>query len=98
MRHAQIVEKVREIVGRHALPDFITGYDVRLGEFDGDPAMWIAFKTTASPTTWSAEAERRVAAITDIKRILLPELLAEFDDRYPYFRFESDPGLATAEL
>ncbi len=95
MKASQIVDKVREIVGRHALPDFITGFDVRLGEFDGDLAMWIAFKMVPGPGKLTPETERRVEHITALQDALMPELLDEFDDRYPYFRFEAerDPKL-----
>jgi len=92
MRESQIADKVREIVGRHRLPDFITGLDVRLGDVEGDPAMWVVFRTTPGPTSWSSEAERRVAGITAVKDALLPDLLDAFEDRFPYFRFESDRG------
>jgi len=93
MKSSQIVEKVREIVGRHALPDFITGFDVRLGEFDGDPAMWIAFKLVPGPGRRSPETERRVEGITALIEVLEPELLDAFEDRFPYFRFEADRDL-----
>jgi len=93
MKSSQIVEKVREIVGRHALPDFITGFDVHLGEFDGDPAPWIAFKIVPGPGKLTPETERRVEHITALQDALIPELLEEFDDRYPYFRFEADRDL-----
>jgi hypothetical protein len=90
MKTSQIVEKVREIVGRHQLPDFITGFDDRLGDFDGDPAMWIAFKMVPGPGRWTPETERRVGDIKALTEALAPELLEEFEDRYPYFRFEAD--------
>lgn len=90
MKASQIVEKVREIVGRHQLPDFITGFEVRLGEFDGDPAMWIAFKMIPGPGRMTPETERRVDSISVLTKALTPELLEAFEDRYPYFRFEAD--------
>ena len=93
MKEASVVEKVREIVSRHTLPDFIIGLDVRLGDIDGDPTMWLIFKTTQGPKSWSPEAERRIDGITAVKEALLPELITEFDDWFPYFRFESQREL-----
>ena len=40
-RDSDQIARIREVVSRHALPEFVTGFDVRLGEFDGDPAMWM---------------------------------------------------------
>ena len=85
MEKSPIIEKVRGIVSHHALPDFIVGLDIRLGDIDGDPAMWLIFKTTPGPKSWSPEAERRVNGITAVKEALLPELLTAFDGLLPLF-------------
>ena len=92
MKQVQIIEKVREIVGRHPLPDFITGFDVRLGEFGGDPAMWIAFKMIPGPGRLTPETERRADEMAALQDQVFPALLAEFEDRWPYFRYEADRG------
>lgn len=94
MKEASIQDRASAVVRRHSLPDFITGFEVRVGEFDGDPALWIAFKMVPGPGRMSPEVERRVTAITALKNVLLPELLEEFEDRFPYFRFEADRGEA----
>lgn len=96
MRESPIVAKAREIVGRHKLPDFIVGFDVRLGDFDGDPAMWIVLKTAPGPTSWGPELDRQVKAIQTLKEAIRPDLLAAFDDRYPYFRVEDERNLQPA--
>lgn len=88
MKEAQIVEKVREIVGRHALPDFITGFDVRLGESDSGPAFWIAFRVVAGPTFDYPDVEEQVSKIIALEKDLMPELLSSFDEHMPYFRYE----------
>ena len=93
MKHSEIIDTARQIVGRHALPDFVTQFEVRLGEFDGDPAMWIVFKTLPEPPGWSLEFERRVDGISALKKSVQPDLLKAFEDRFPYFRFETDPDL-----
>lgn len=96
MRYDEIVAKAREIVSRHPLPDFVTGFDVRLGEFDGDPAMWIVFKTLPEPPGWNPEVERRVPLIGALMDAVEPDLLRAFEDRYPYFRFVDDDALKPA--
>ena len=93
MEESPIIAKVRDIVGRHKLPDFVVGFDVRLGEFDGDPAMWIVLKTASGPTSWGSELEQQVEAIRLVKEAIRPELLEAFDDRYPYFRVEDEQNL-----
>ena len=64
MKYDEIVAKAREVISRHPLPDFVTRFEVRLGEFDGDPAMWIEFKTLPEPPGLRPEFERRVDGIS----------------------------------
>ena len=97
MKYDEIVDTAREIVSRHKLPDFVTRFEVRLGEFDGDPAMWIVFKTMPEPPGWSPDFERRVDGIGALKKSVQPDLLDAFEDRFPYFRFETDRDLKLAE-
>lgn len=93
MKYDRIVEKAREVVGRHALPDFVTRFEVQLGEFDGDPAMWIAFKMLPEPPRGSPAFEQQVNGISEIVAAVMPDLLETFEDRFPYFRFETDREL-----
>jgi len=97
MKSSEIIETAREIVGRHALPDFVTRFEVRLGEFDGDPAMWIVFKMVPGPEGWNPETERRVDGISALTKAVQPDLLNAFEDRFPYFRFETDRDLESFE-
>ncbi len=85
-RYAEEVARIREIVARHPLPDFVTGFDVRLGEFDGDPAMWIAFKLAHDVTGPGPE----LSELQRLRQAVQADLFDNFDDRYPYFRFEVD--------
>jgi hypothetical protein len=96
MRYDEIVAKAREIVERHPFPDFVTGFEVRLGEFDGDPAMWIVFKTLPAPPIGSPIFEQRVDGIGALIAAVQPDLLEAFEDRFPYFRFETDRELKPA--
>lgn len=88
MHSSQIESRVREIVGRHKLPDFVTGFDIRVGEFDGDPALWVVFKMTPGPQWLNEEALRRVEGIAAVRESVQPDLLEAFSDRFPYFKFE----------
>jgi len=81
MREPPIVAEARDVVSRHKLPDFIVGFEVRLGDFDGDPAMWIVLKTAPGPTTWGPELERQVEAIQIVEDVIRPDLLEAFDNR-----------------
>ena len=92
MRDAAIVAKVQEVVGRHKLPDFIVGFDVRLGDVDNDPAIWVVFRIAPGPNEWGPEAERHVTAMRSLQDTLMPELLEAFEDRFPYFRYEAIRG------
>ena len=100
MKHQDTIAKVRGIVDRHMLPDFIRDYDVRLGDFDGDPALWVVFRVTPGPSRLNAEVDRRVAAMKALHDALRPDLLAAFEDRFPYFRYENlvlEPAAAMGE-
>jgi hypothetical protein len=85
-KYAEEIARIREIVGRHALPEFVTGFDVRLGEFDGDPAMWITFHTTEAGS--DAELNRQVAEVATLRQKVQTDLLEAFEDRFPYFRID----------
>ena len=93
MKYDEIVAKAREVVSRHPLPDFVTRFEVRLGEFDGDPAMWIVYKTLPEPPIRTLAFEQRVDGIGAVIAAVQPDLLEAFEDRFPYFRFETDREL-----
>ena len=97
-RHGEEVARIREIVTRHALPDFVTRFDIRLGEFDGDPAFWIDIRTTEEPRWNSAELKARADEIVAFESRLQDDLLAEISDRYPFFRIVSDRKAGSANL
>ena len=96
MKQDRIAERVRAVVDRHTLPDFITGFDVRFGEFDGDPAMWVVFKRTPGPDRMTPELTRRIKAVNALERALQPGLLDVFEDGAVYFRYETEPSRASA--
>lgn len=87
-RDAEEIARIRGIVGRHSFPEFVTGFNVRLGEFDGDPAMWIIFKRAGDEALDLEVLRQRAKVMNDFTRQVQSDLLAEIDDRYPYFRSE----------
>ena len=93
MKYDEIVETARRVVERHKLPDFVTRFEVRLGEFDGDPAMWIEFKMLPAPPMGTSAFEQQVDGIRAVIDAVMPDLLEAFEDRFPYFRFETDREL-----
>lgn len=85
-RAADEIARIRGVVSRHALPEFVAGFDVELGEFDDEPAMWIIFHLTGErPAAWE---DRRARAETMRQTIhaLTMELYETGEGRYPYFR------------
>lgn len=83
------IARISEIVRRHPFPDFVVSFEVRLGDIEGDPAMWVVLKTTGGERHMDrAAAEERAGKLNALKRSIRADLLAEFDERFPYFRFE----------
>lgn len=66
---------------------------MRLGEFDSDPAMWIEFKTLPGPPFGKPAFQQQVDGISALIAAVQPDLLEGFEDRFPYFRFETDREL-----
>lgn len=90
MKQDQIKDRVRAVVEQHSLPDFIIGFDVRLGEFDGDPAMWVTFNMIPGPGRMTPEITRRVRAMNALEAALLPSLLEAFENGSVYFHYKAD--------
>lgn len=93
-RQADEVALINEIVARHPLPPFVTGYDVRLGEFDGDPALWVEYKLNADITSATPDRRERLDALERLRKGVQGDLLDAFDERFPSFRFKVDPALS----
>lgn len=89
-REAEEIARIREIVERHRpFPDFVIGFQIELGEFDGEPSMWILFQTVGERPADPTERRQRVEQLRMMKDAIHQELLAEISDRYPYYRFVS---------
>ena len=89
-RYAEEIARIREVVARHPLPEFVTGFDVRLGEFDGDPAMWVVFFTNGVSGLVGDRMVARSLALASLRHEVYTDLISEIEDRFPYFRFEHD--------
>ena len=89
------INRIREVVSRHRLPDMVTGFDIRLGDFDGDPAMWIEFKLREDIKGRISENMPKLAALEALRKVVQDDLFGEFHERYPYFRFKVDHAGAT---
>lgn len=84
----ETVARIREIVARHTLPPFVVGFDVQLGELEGEPAYWVVFKRVAVDVGEESSARERARQMNDLKWVILPDLLTTVRDRQPYFRSE----------
>lgn len=83
-RYGRTVAHIHEVVERHRLPDFVTGVDVRLGDFDGDPALWVAVRLAHGIAAPGPER----AALESARKAVFDDLLEEIEDRCPYSRFQ----------
>ena len=95
VRAANEIARAREIVSRFELPDFITGFDIELGEMEGEPALHVVY--AAAPFDGPPDMEevlRRADAYGQIDQIILTELLHAFDDRVPYSHIVRAPQRA----
>lgn len=89
-RTAEEIARIREIVGHRAFPDYVTGFDVELGEYYDEPAAWITLRLTGDhPVQWD-ERKARADAMRLLIHGLTSDLLAADDSRYPYFRMSRD--------
>ena len=88
-READEIARAREIVARHPMPAFVTGFDIRFGEYDGDPAMWVTFKVDRG--TPPAPPEQLLPELNVFRSAVHADLLEEFETRYPYYRYDSKP-------
>lgn len=96
-READEIARIREIVGRHALPDFVTGFDVRLGEYDGDPAAWIVFQTVGDLPSKSSEAERWISEVNALTPAVREAVIDAGVEHFPFFRFQPPEGMKTTQ-
>ena len=86
-RQAEEVTRIREIVARHPTPGFITGFEVYLGDFDGDPAVWIVYQVTGDPEPTKAAVLQRGDDLYKLVHGVRQDILESAGERFPYFSF-----------
>ncbi len=96
IREADEIAAIRNIVMRHQMPPFVAAFDVLLSTVDGDPAVWIIFKTTEGPPHSIDARKARAVTSNHLVDAIHDDLREEVANRYPYFRF-SDPAQNSAE-
>lgn len=84
--HAEEIARIRGVIERHALPDFIDGFDVELGLSHGERAAWITFKLAGNDDIGLEELERRADVLLPLQEELFDELAEAGDERFPFFR------------
>ena len=83
----QEIDRIRTILARHELPEFVSGYDVRLGEFDGTPAFWIQFQIVPHADTSPEGSLQRGDDLVSLTRSLNPDFFREVENRFPFYQF-----------
>ena len=96
-RTGEEIARIRSVVERSLLPDFVSSFDVRLGEFDGDPAMWIIFSSEPLPDVNEVSAGERARAMNELAHRVRSIILEDPESPFPYFRFpETVPAIQSA--
>lgn len=83
------LDRIRDVVSKHLSPELISDYFVEFGAFDDEPAMFITFHT-AGPRPAFDDVEGRKARAERLrlfKDAIHMDLLIEFENRYPFYRF-----------
>ena len=86
------IARMRAMMERFPLPDFVVGYTIELGEFDEEPAVWVRFETTHRFPESREQGMAIGKQLSELSTSARSYLRDNFPSRYPYFRF-ADPGL-----
>ena len=93
---ADEIARVRAMMDTFDMPEFVSGYTVDLGEFDGDPVVWIRFETNHRFPDTKDEILEVGRALSELSARAYMHLRRLLPERYPYFRF-GDPAATTAQ-
>jgi hypothetical protein len=85
---AEEMSRLTAIVGSHSFPDFVTGFDLELGEFQDDPVAWITFHITGGDALPFKELQAQSNAIRPLQDELTSALLDQSPARFPFFRYK----------
>ena len=81
--------RIREIVEKRQLPEFLNGFDIQLGEFGDSPAVWITLKLVGNEDVEWSELERRGEMLLPLQEKLHDDILDAGIERFPFFRIAS---------
>ncbi len=81
------IARIRTVVQRRAMPAFVSGFEVKLGEFYDDPAVWITFYVLGEAPREREASRKQGLRLKALIDEVQADILAESDDRYPFFRF-----------
>ena len=90
------IAAVREIVQRHDVPDFVTGFEVVLGEYDDEPIVTVTFNTSGHRPGRVEDRKLRASALSALRHQVHQDLRDHFPQRYPYFDFTTVEGVVPA--
>ena len=89
-RNAKLIQDISAVVERHGWPDFIDGFQVKLGEFEGEPAVWVIYQIKSGVPLPRATWEERADRLNELQRAVRLDLLDVDEDRLSIFHF-ADP-------
>ena len=85
---ARLVRDVGAIVEQQGWPDFIEGFSIHLGWFDGDPAGWVTYRIKREEAEPREGWEQRGDTLSALaQRVSLAIANSEFSHQF-YFRFD----------
>ena len=93
--NAKVIQDISAVVERHGWPDSIEGFKVRLGEFEGDPAVWITYQMKAEALPLQEGWEDRADRLNALANAVSFALLDVDDKRQTFFRFADPPSRRT---
>jgi len=80
------IARAHAVVKRQVLPNFVDDFNVRLGAFEGEPAMWIEFLLSGSDDLELAELERRASILVPLQQTITSDMEIDGQDRFIFYR------------
>lgn len=89
VQDAEEIARIKDVVRQNPLPDFVDGFELRLGYDNADePAVWVVFHTHGDFPGAQAEADRWIAEMNELANTVREQVIGSGVQRFPYFRFE----------
>ena len=90
-RDSKLIHDIRTVVERHGWPAYIQDVSIGLLDLNGEPTVWITYKTKPDAVLPRSGWEQRADEHIKLTRAVSRELLG-VDDRWtPYYSF-TDPA------